>query len=940
MGANIQNALQVSTFNCHGFKSCSEYIRVNILKIADIVALQETWLMPYEVALPDGLSESHCAFSTSSVQVEEALVRGRPYGGLSFLWSERLAECVNVVQYADDRILGLQMADCGFTTLFLNIYMPTQCPENHDSYLSYIGKIEGIIRDSNADSICMLGDFNAQPGSAFYEHWESVCEDLELCVVDVQHLPPDSYTHINSGNCGTSWVDHIVVSNNFVDSVYNCEIDYGVSVSDHFPVTCIVSNISRVHEIDNVDETLRVNWKFTDVHETERFFTYLDELLCDVSVNLPQCFNEENCNNRVHLNNIETFYKNIMTKIILAGLSVFGRVRAKTHSNVPGWTERVSSLHSEARRQFLCWRRAGSPRVGELAQNMRGSRARFKLALRRCRQEEDKIRSDKLARKLLNGECRDFWKGIKSLCPNKVSLPGRVDNAHGSVEVAAMWGQKFECILNSVQNDSLENEVMTKVSVGCNSDVVSLNELKECLRQLPCGKAAGNDDVPVEVYKYAPQRLLILLCILFTACLRHSYLPKDMIEFNIIPLIKSKLKDPGLSDNFRPISIATAISKVFEKILFKRMIPYLQTTDNQFGFKQSHSTDLCILTLKEIVNFYKTKGSPVFLCFLDLEKAFDRVNHFKLFNILLKRGMPHHLIRSLVYWYRNQGCRVKWGSQFSGSFGVTNGIKQGGLISPYLFNVYMDDLSRRLGETSVGCFVGDVCVNHLAYADDMVLLAPCVRALQKLLEVCEDYALEFDIRYQTTKSMCMVVWPNKYWLRFDPTIFLNGVSLKFVTEFKYLGHILANTGKDDADMVANVRSLYATGNMLVRRFSKCSESVKIALFRAYCYNVYCCGLWSQYALASWRRMKVAHNDVFRNLMVVPRFASASELFVRNNVNNLDVLVRKSMYSILSRVKKSENLILNAVYNSECRIVSKIFNNINAKLFLSDVLFVL
>ena len=111
-------------------------------------------------------------------------------------------------------------------------------------------------------------------------------------------------------------------------------------------------------------------------------------------------------------------------------------------------------------------------------------------------------------------------------------------------------------------------------------------------------------------------------------------------------------------------------------------------------------------------------------CFLDASKAFDRVNHSLLFDKLCTRGVPFYLIRLLVYWYEHQRMCVRWGGVYSSSFTVTNGVRQGGILSPYLFNVYVDDLSVKLDSCHVGCYFSGGCINHIMYADDLVIMSP------------------------------------------------------------------------------------------------------------------------------------------------------------------------------------------------------------------------
>ena len=94
-----------------------------------------------------------------------------------------------------------------------------------------------------------------------------------------------------------------------------------------------------------------------------------------------------------------------------------------------------------------------------------------------------------------------------------------------------------------------------------------------------------------------------------------------------MPLIKNKSGVVSDKDNYRPIALASVVSKVVEHLIIKCCENHLSSSDHQFGFKQKHSTDLCIFMLKETIRYYMSHGSPVFVCFIDAKKAFDRVNH-------------------------------------------------------------------------------------------------------------------------------------------------------------------------------------------------------------------------------------------------------------------------------------------------------------------------
>ena len=553
---------------------------------------------------------------------------------------------------------------------------------------------------------------------------------------------------------------------------------------------------------------------------------------------------------------------------------------------------------------------------------MRRARAQYKLALRECRASEDRLRSEALARKLANRDTNGYWKAIRKLSPKSSKITNKLDEVCGEQDIVDMWREKYSKIFNSVDPQNTHSVVLNELDY---SEFINVSEVSDLLTKLPKNKAVGDDKLPAEIFIFASHRLRTLLTIFINGCLRHCYIPQIIINTTLIPILKNKLKPATDSDNYRPVAIATAMSKLIELIILSKCEEKLHTVENQFGFKQNHSTDLCIFALKEITNYYNCQGSPVFICFLDIRKAFDRVNFNTLFRKLKCRAVPGYLVKLIAFWYTNQIIRVRWGKTFSEQFKVSSGIKQGGLLSPFLFNVYVDNLSLNLNTSGIGCVAGNGTINHLAYADDMVLIAPSVRALQTLLDICSSYALSHDILYNTEKSFCMIVWPKRFLFKFRPSFYLQGDRLDFVNQYKYLGVILNDKLTDDDEMYKCMRGVYATGNMIVRRFGKCNVDCKLLMFKTFLSNVYACSLWASYNVTSIRKVKVAHNDIFRSLHNVPRYESASTLFVTYNVRNLDSIVRGSYYSLMCRVKSSANTIISNLITSEARLHSRLWH---------------
>ena len=280
----------------------------------------------------------------------------------------------------------------------------------------------------------------------------------------------------------------------------------------------------------------------------------------------------------------------------------------------------------------------------------------------------------------------------------------------------------------------------------------------------------------------------------------------------------------------------------------------------------------------------------MFVGFIDASSAFDKINHHKLFTKLKQRGVPGSIIRILVYWYTNQSMRVRWGNSVSAPFSVGNGVRQGGILSPALFNLYMDDLSKQLHTCRTGCVIGGTLVNHFMYADDLAIISPSSTGFQELLNTCSEYGIMYDVKYNAKKSVVLICRSKGDQKLNFPIFYLSGQIIPMASNCKYLGHIIDDKMQDDSDMLRQRCMLYAQANMLVRKFHFCSAEVKVNLFRAYCTPLYTAPLWVNYKSESLRKLKVAYNDAFRILLKEPRGGSASQLYKR--LNNLSGSIEK------------------------------------------------
>ena len=167
------------------------------------------------------------------------------------------------------------------------------------------------------------------------------------------------------------------------------------------------------------------------------------------------------------------------------------------------------------------------------------------------------------------------------------------------------------------------------------------------------------------------------------------------------------------------------------------------------------------------------------------------------------------------------------------------GSGKGGFCHRFcLINIDMDDLSVNLKECPTGCIAGGTIVNHLMYANDIVLLRESATGLSLRLHVCGKYGLEHEIIFNSKKS-AVIIFCNSYVKDFSyPSFVMHGESIKGVPFVKYLGHVISADMKDDLDIMRQCRQVYPQGNALARRFHMCSDNVKVTMFRSYCSSLY------------------------------------------------------------------------------------------------------
>lgn len=237
--------------------------------------------------------------------------------------------------------------------------------------------------------------------------------------------------------------------------------------------------------------------------------------------------------------------------------------------------------------------------------------------------------------------------------------------------------------------------------------------------------------------------------------------------------------------------------------------------------------------------------------------------------MLLDDGISVKMVQLLAFWYSHQVMCIKWNGVTSGCFTIANGTRQGGVLSPYLFNRYIRGMIHGIARSPSGCNIGNIPVNILAYADDVVLLSPSWRGLQFefLIDSLLLCAQTLDMACNDRKTVCMVHNPqnrSRIVKSSFPLFKLGTSNIPFVSSFRYLGHIVSDTLCDNEDIQREIKNTFIRTNMLIRKFNRCSFFVKCKLFRSYCLSLYDIALWRNYTMTSFNKFRSCYNKCIKS----------------------------------------------------------------------------
>lgn len=337
----------------------------------------------------------------------------------------------------------------------------------------------------------------------------------------------------------------------------------------------------------------------------------------------------------------------------------------------------------------------------------------------------------------------------------------------------------------------------TESELSILNDPITTDELNTVIKKLKLNKSVSLDLISNEMIKYSDPALRRAIANLFNSCLTQGIYPWNSSVTT--PLHKKGDKEDP--DNYRAITVGSCLGKLFSSILLERLTRYRRTacpdSPNQLGFCPGSQTSDHVLVLKTILDKYvKTQKKRVYSCFVDYKKAFDRVCREALMYKITKLGVEGNFFNCLKYMYSHSKSHIKLAQKLSAAIDIELGTEQGHPMSPELFKIFVQDLTEQLNKVDniSAPALDNLKINHLLWADDLVLLATDPASLQRLLDVLNKYVKDWELEVNISKTNVMVFNSSGRLLKESNNFRLGDSTIKSVRTYCYLGILFSLNG--------------------------------------------------------------------------------------------------------------------------------------------------
>lgn len=402
-----------------------------------------------------------------------------------------------------------------------------------------------------------------------------------------------------------------------------------------------------------------------------------------------------------------------------------------------------------------------------------------------------------------------------------------------------------------------------------------------------------------------------LLLKLFNHMLHEEYFPKTWSDGFIVPLFKSGDKDEP--SNYRGLTIASCLGKLFTKILNIRLVEFLEDnkilSSNQIGFRKKQRTSDHILVVKTIIDSFRAKRKPLYICFVDLRKAFDTVWRDGLIYKLIKYKISSKFINIIKSMYSNVQASVKTGDGLTDKFPIEIGTRQGCNLSPSLFNVFINDLPQILLCKECDYIeINNTKLNCLMFADDILMFSKSETGMATCLKKLESFCNKWKLIINTTKTKIMVLNRKK---KETSKFKVYNKTIESVNSYSYLGVEFSSSGSFSLAikrLYNKACKAYFSLRQEFNFYNNTSPSVILKLFDTmikpimlYGSEIWGCFLWRKNDITSINKQFYCLTQKFESLQIK---VCKNALGLQRNAPNLTALAELGRYPLMGDIIKN------------------------------------
>ncbi|GBX76780.1 hypothetical protein M6C068_2620 [Staphylococcus aureus] len=481
------------------------------------------------------------------------------------------------------------------------------------------------------------------------------------------------------------------------------------------------------------------------------------------------------------------------------------------------------------------------------------------------------------------GKTRDLFKKIRDTKGTFHAKMGSIKDRNGmdlteAEDIKKRWQEYTEELYKKDLHDPDNHDgVITHLE----PDILEC-EVKWALESITMNKASGGDGIPVELFQILKDDAVKVLHSICQQIWKTQQWPQDWKRSVFIPIPKKG--NAKECSNYHTIALISHASKVMLKILQARLQQYVnrELPDVQAGFRKGRGTRDQIANIRWIMEKAREFQKNIYFCFIDYAKAFDCVDHNKLWKILKEMGIPDHLTCLLRNLYAGQEATVRTGHGTTDWFQIGKGVCQGCILSPCLFNLYAEYIMRNAGleEAQAGIKIAGRNINNLRYADDTTLMAESEEELKSLLMKVKVESEKVGLKLNIQKTKIMASGPITSWE-------IDGETVETVSDFIFLGSKITA----DGDCSHEIKRRLLLGRKVMTNLDSIFKSrditlpTKVRLVKAMVFPVvmYGCESWTV-KKAERRRIDAFELWCWRRLLRVPWTARRSNQSILKEIS--------------------------------------------------------